>query len=117
MSDMRIGRDERDTAITHLREAFAREYLDEDERQNRVEQVLSAKTAGELACITRDLPSLRQLAGRRERRHPARRMLHPATTATRSRRTSRKSGTRSAPASDLPAGRSIPAHDDQETHS
>lgn len=53
---MRVGRQERDAAAARLREAYAKEYLDDSELERRLEEVHAAKTDHALARVTSDLP-------------------------------------------------------------
>lgn len=55
--DLRAGDEDRDRTSATLREAYAEGRLDNDEFQTRLEQAHQAKTYGELAALTRDLPS------------------------------------------------------------
>jgi hypothetical protein len=55
---MRAGDQDRDSTISVLREAFAEGRLSNDEFQQRLGQAQSARTFGELAVITKDLPTL-----------------------------------------------------------
>lgn len=55
--DLRAGDEDRDRTSATLREAYAEGRLDNDEFQSRLEQAHQAKTYGELAALTRDLPT------------------------------------------------------------
>ncbi|WP_084957786.1 DUF1707 SHOCT-like domain-containing protein [Thermoactinospora rubra] len=64
--ELRIGDAERDEAMAALREHFAQGRLTREELDERLDLALSAKTAGELARVTADLPGeygLRRLPG------------------------------------------------------
>lgn len=54
--DMRAGDEDRDRTIALLREAFAEGRLGDDEFQGRLEQAAAARTFGDLAPLTADLP-------------------------------------------------------------
>ncbi|GGO70797.1 DUF1707 SHOCT-like domain-containing protein [Nonomuraea cavernae] len=54
--DLRIGDAEREHTMTALREHFAQGRLDHEELDQRLDQALTARTAGELARVTADLP-------------------------------------------------------------
>ncbi len=55
--DLRAGDEDRDRTSATLREAYAEGRLDHDEFQGRLDRAQQAKTYGELAELTRDLPS------------------------------------------------------------
>ncbi len=55
--ELRAGDEDRDRTSATLREAYAEGRLDNDEFQSRLEQAHQAKTYGELAALTRDLPA------------------------------------------------------------
>ncbi|MEV0593564.1 DUF1707 SHOCT-like domain-containing protein [Nonomuraea cavernae] len=55
-SDLRIGDAEREHTMTALREHFAQGRLDHEELDQRLGQTLAARTAGDLARVTADLP-------------------------------------------------------------
>ncbi|GAA5040519.1 hypothetical protein HNP84_007571 [Thermocatellispora tengchongensis] len=52
----RIGDDERDTAVRRLREAYAEGHIPHEELDERLHQVLTAETRGELASALAALP-------------------------------------------------------------
>lgn len=54
--DLRIGDAERDAVASALHEHFAQGRLDREELDERLATALSAKTAGDLREVTRDLP-------------------------------------------------------------
>jgi Flp pilus assembly protein TadB len=54
--DLRIGDAERDTAARELGEHFAQGRIDSEEYAERLDRVMSAKTAGELVPAFADLP-------------------------------------------------------------
>jgi hypothetical protein len=54
--DLRIGDAERDTAARELGEHFAQGRIDSEEYAERLDQVMNAKTAGELVPAFADLP-------------------------------------------------------------
>ncbi|MGV9779160.1 DUF1707 SHOCT-like domain-containing protein [Streptosporangium sp. NPDC003464] len=56
--DLRIGDAERDTAMTALREHYAQGRLTHEELDERIERTLAARTGGELALVSADLPDL-----------------------------------------------------------
>jgi hypothetical protein len=56
-SSIRLSDAEREAAAADLGEHFAQGRLSVDEHADRLEQVWSAKTRGEIAPIFRDLPS------------------------------------------------------------
>jgi Domain of unknown function (DUF1707) len=56
-SGLRIGDADREAAAAALREHYAAGRLTLDEFQHRLELVFAAKTEGDLAAITRDLPA------------------------------------------------------------
>lgn len=60
----RVGRTERDATIAHLNAAFTKEYLTEEEREERVDKVAQAKYGRDLDAVIADLPSLLQLEGK-----------------------------------------------------
>ncbi|GFH64883.1 MULTISPECIES: DUF1707 SHOCT-like domain-containing protein [Streptomyces] len=53
---LRVSHDERDKVVEQLRDAAADGRLDIDELEDRVGRALTAKTYGELAPLTADLP-------------------------------------------------------------
>lgn len=55
-SQMRPGHADRDKVIDRLQEAFADGRLADEEYDERLQRALSAKTFGELAALTRDIP-------------------------------------------------------------
>jgi hypothetical protein len=55
--DMRAGDQDRDAAISHLREAFAEGRLSNDEFEQRLDRVHAARTYGELTELVSDLPT------------------------------------------------------------
>ena len=55
-NDLRIGDAEREQTMAALREHFAQGRLDHEELDERLERVLSARTARDLAQVTADLP-------------------------------------------------------------
>jgi hypothetical protein len=54
--DLRAGDEDRDRTITRLREAFAEGRLTQDEFDGRMGQATVARTMGDLAALTADLP-------------------------------------------------------------
>lgn len=58
-SDLRIGHAERDATVAGLREHFAEGRLTIEEFHQRLDSVFAAKTAGDLARVTADLPQAR----------------------------------------------------------
>lgn len=58
-SQMRPGHADRDKVIDRLQEAFADGRLADEEYDERLQRALSAKTFGELAALTRDIPGER----------------------------------------------------------
>jgi Flp pilus assembly protein TadB len=54
--DLRIGDAERDTAASELGEHFAQGRINSEEYAERLDRVMSAKTAGELVPAFADLP-------------------------------------------------------------
>lgn len=61
--DLRAGDEDRDRTSATLREAYAEGRLDNEEFQSRLEQAHEAKTFGELAALTRDLPAMTTRSG------------------------------------------------------
>ncbi|MEU8245066.1 DUF1707 domain-containing protein [Nonomuraea sp. NPDC048916] len=57
--DLRIGDAEREHTMAALREHFAQGRLDHEELDQRLDQALAARTAGDLARVTADLPGSR----------------------------------------------------------
>ena len=57
-SDIRAGDADRDRVISRLREAFAEGRLTDDEFRERMDEAQHAKTFGELAVLTEDLPHM-----------------------------------------------------------
>ena len=57
---LRIGNAEREKAATELGEHLAAGRLDADEYTDRVGKVYAARTAGDLAPLFADLPTLQQ---------------------------------------------------------
>ena len=55
-TELRVGDAERDEVTTALHEHFAQGRLTRDELDERLTATLSAKTAGDLRAVTRDLP-------------------------------------------------------------
>jgi len=55
--DLRAGDEDRDRTISLLREAFAEGRLTQDEFDGRMGQAAVARTMGDLAGLTADLPS------------------------------------------------------------
>ena len=55
-SQMRPGHADRDKVVERLQEAFADGRLGDEEYDDRLQRALSAKTFGELAALTRDIP-------------------------------------------------------------
>ncbi|MGP3956413.1 DUF1707 SHOCT-like domain-containing protein [Nonomuraea sp. 3N208] len=55
-NDLRIGDAEREQTMAALREHFAQGRLTHEELDERLDRTLSAKTGGDLAQITADLP-------------------------------------------------------------
>lgn len=58
-SQMRPGHADRDKVVERLQEAFADGRLGDEEYDERLQRALSAKTFGELAELTRDIPGER----------------------------------------------------------
>lgn len=56
--ELRAGDEDRDNTSATLREAYAEGRLDHDEFETRLHQAQQAKTFGELASLTRDLPTM-----------------------------------------------------------
>jgi len=56
-ADLRAGDEDRDRTSAVLREAYAQGRLSNEEFQSRVEQAQQARTFGELAALTADLPA------------------------------------------------------------
>lgn len=54
--DLRIGDAEREQTMAALREHFAQGRLDHEELDERLDRALAARTAGDLAQVTADLP-------------------------------------------------------------
>lgn len=63
--DVLVGDAERDHSVARLRDACADGRLTLDEFSERVNAVLAARTRGQLAVVTRDLPGSTALATRR----------------------------------------------------
>ncbi|MBM7788818.1 hypothetical protein JOD67_005498 [Tenggerimyces flavus] len=61
--DLRASDEDRDRVADTLREALATGRLSPTEHEERLGAVFAAKTVGELAPITRDLPATRPAAG------------------------------------------------------
>ncbi|MGW2249004.1 DUF1707 domain-containing protein [Kitasatospora sp. NPDC001660] len=61
-ADMRASDADRERVAELLRDAYAEGRLDVDEHAERIEAAYAAKTLGELAPLTRDLPSHRPLS-------------------------------------------------------
>lgn len=61
--ELRASDEDRDRVADTLREALATGRLTPTEHEERLNAVFAAKTVGELAPITRDLPAVRQEAG------------------------------------------------------
>ncbi|MBB1244710.1 DUF1707 and DUF2154 domain-containing protein [Streptomyces durbertensis] len=55
----RIGEDDRDAVVQRLRESYAEGLLPHEELDQRLDQVLAARTLGELASATAALPKER----------------------------------------------------------
>ena len=55
---MRAGDADRDSTVKELQEAFAEGRLSQDEFDDRLERAHSARTFGELATLTSDLPGI-----------------------------------------------------------
>ena len=55
--DLRAGDEDRDRTIARLREAFAEGRLTQDEFDGRMGQAAVARTMGDLAALTADLPA------------------------------------------------------------
>lgn len=56
--DLRAGDEDRDRTSATLRQAYAEGRLDDEEFHSRLEQAHQAKTFGELAALTHDLPAM-----------------------------------------------------------
>ncbi len=56
---IRVSDAERDAAAAELREHYAAGRLSVDELDERISQAFAARTRGDLAAVTGDLPSLR----------------------------------------------------------
>jgi hypothetical protein len=54
--DLRIGDAEREAAATHLREHFAQGRLSQDEFNQRLDAVFTARTQSQIDALTADLP-------------------------------------------------------------
>jgi Flp pilus assembly protein TadB len=78
---LRIGDAEREAAARELGEHFAMGRITVDEHTERLEQIWSARTAGDLAPAFQDLPRPRVA-----QQQPPRATTSPATRAGRSRR-------------------------------
>jgi hypothetical protein len=79
-SNLRASDEQRDRAAQEIREHFAAGRLDEDELDQRVQAVYSAKTQRELESLLADLPKLpatpaQQKAELAQRRHQLQRRL------------------------------------------
>lgn len=61
-SELRAGHADRDAVVERLREAAGDGRLDLEELEERVEKALSARTYGELAVLTADLPDSQEPA-------------------------------------------------------
>ncbi len=66
--DLRAGDEDRDRTIARLREAFAEGRLTQDEFDGRMGQAAVARTMGDLAALTADLPA--STTGTRRRPSP-----------------------------------------------
>ncbi len=55
---LRLAGDERERAIAHLSDAYARDVLPMDEFEQRLDAVYRASTRDDLALLTRDLPAM-----------------------------------------------------------
>ena len=69
---VRIGDEERERTVAELHEHASRGRLDPEELDERVERALQARTSGDLATLTADLPDLRapdRPPARRSTRH------------------------------------------------
>ena len=60
--DLRVSEDSRERAAGHLRGAFRKGRIDDQELEERVGRVWGAKTRGELAAVLADLPDHRRRA-------------------------------------------------------
>ena len=83
-SQMRPGHADRDKVIDRLQEAFADGRLADEEYDERLQRALSAKTFGELAALTRDIPGERlpqPMSGRFPVPVARRPDLHPVASA------------------------------------
>jgi hypothetical protein len=76
--DIRAGDADRDRVITRLREAFAEGRLTDEEFRERMDRAQQARTFGELAVLTDDLP------------HTPATVTQPAATRDRARRDMRQ---------------------------
>ncbi|GAA2451933.1 DUF1707 SHOCT-like domain-containing protein [Streptomyces macrosporus] len=56
-SELRAGHADRDAVVERLREAAGDGRIDLEELEERIEKALTAKTYGELAALTADLPA------------------------------------------------------------
>lgn len=56
-ADLRAGDEDRDRTAAVLREAYAQGRLSHEEFQSRIDQAHQARTYGELAALTADLPT------------------------------------------------------------
>ncbi len=56
--DMRAGDEDRDRTVSLIREAFAEGRLSNDEFQDRMAKAQQARTFGDLAALTTDLPAM-----------------------------------------------------------
>ena len=60
--EIRVGHAEREVAVNRLHSAFAEDRLDVTEFDQRVASAYAARTAGELAPLTADLPATAPVA-------------------------------------------------------
>lgn len=56
-TDLRAGDDDRDRTVTVLREAYAQGRLTHEEFESRIDLAHEARTFGDLAALTSDLPA------------------------------------------------------------
>lgn len=82
--DIRIGNVERDAVVSRLQTAFGEGRLDVHEFDERVAQVYAARTVGELAPLTADLPAAGPAA--HPQTSPAPRLSTPPTRDRRRNR-------------------------------
>jgi hypothetical protein len=62
--DRRCGNKDREACITHLNEAHAQGYLNEDMWQSRTDKATAAEFFRDLSVLTGDVPSVAELSGK-----------------------------------------------------